>query len=222
MLKKSISTVLFLIATVLFNVGCSPAGKPAETESATLLSEARIITDFNLVQFGSDGFTRASIKGHWSLFFFGYTRCPDICPTALFMMSTLKNKIENDPSKVVHPPKIVFISVDPQQDKPEALQQFVTFFHPSFIGATGEQAEIDQLVREVGAIYQRVYYSNNKVVVFESQDSIPEHLKNAYLIDHSAAIYLFNPEGNLHAIFGMPHEPEVMIRDLAAIQQAWH
>ncbi|MBN4063181.1 SCO family protein [Cardiobacterium sp. AH-315-I02] len=230
-LKKSVNsnpltlTVLLLLITVLIT-GCSPADKKAETESATLLPEARQIGNFNLIQHGegefNGKFNKESIKDNWSMFFFGYTRCPDICPTALYMMSTMMRQIENNPSSVKQIPKIVFVSVDPQQDKPEALQEFVSFFHPSIIGTTGEQSVVDKLVREVGAIYQRVYYSNEEVVVFDNKESIPEELKNAYLIDHSAAIYLFNPDGDLHAIFPMPHEPDVMIRDLASIQQAWH
>ncbi len=225
-LKKSIRSTRLLLYFFLFSIalitGCSPADKKAVTESATLLPEPRQINDFNLILYGQGEFNKNSIKDHWSMFFFGYTRCPDICPTALFMMSTMMRQIEGNPSALLQIPQIVFVSVDPQQDKPEALQKFVSFFHPSFIGTTGEQSAVDKLVRDAGAIYQRVYYSNNEVVVFASQDSVPDELKNSYLIDHSAAIYLFNPEGDLHAVFHMPHEPDVMIRDLASIQQAWH
>jgi protein SCO1/2 len=216
---------LLLIITGL-TTGCNPSDKKAVTESATLLPKAKQIESFNLIHHAqgqsSGKFNKESIMDNWSMFFFGYTRCPDICPTALYMMSTMMRQIEDNPTAVKQIPQIVFVSVDPQQDKPEALQEFVSFFHPAIIGTTGEQSVVDKLVREVGAIYQRVYYLNENVVVFENQDSIPEQLKNAYLIDHSAAIYLFNPDGDLHAIFPMPHEPEVMIRDLAAIQQAWH
>jgi len=229
-LKKPINATWLLLRLTLVGIvfssilltGCSPADKKAETESATLLPEPRQINDFNLLRHDQGEFNKNSIKGHWSMFFFGYTRCPDICPTALYMMSTMMRQIDDDPSVLHQVPQIVFVSVDPQQDKPEALQEFVNFFHPSIIGTTGEQAAVDKLVREAGAIYQRVYYSNDEVVQFENPDSIPDELKDSYLIDHSAAIYLFNPEGDLHAIFGMPHEPKVMIRDLAAIQQAWH
>ncbi len=214
--------LIWLIGLVLLTAGCNPSDKKAVTESATLLPEPRQVENFSLVQHGKEQFNKESIKEQWSLFFFGYTRCPDICPTALYMMSTMMRQIEGNPSAVKQTPQVVFVSVDPQQDKPEALQQFVSFFHPSIIGTTGEQPVVDKLVREVGAIYQRVYYLNGNAVMFESEDSIPEKLKNAYLIDHSAAIYLFNPDGDLHAIFPMPHEPDVMIRDLASIQQAWN
>jgi protein SCO1/2 len=74
----------------------------------------------------------------------------------------------------------------------------------------------------MGAYYERVYHLNGKVLIFDPQDGVPEGLENSYLINHSASIFLINPEGKMHAIFTTPHEPDVMIRDLAAIQGAWH
>jgi protein SCO1/2 len=73
----------------------------------------------------------------------------------------------------------------------------------------------------MGVYYERVYHLNGKVLIFDPQDGVPAGLENSYLINHSASIFLINPEGKMHAVFTTPHEPEVMIRDLAAIQGAW-
>jgi len=74
----------------------------------------------------------------------------------------------------------------------------------------------------MGAFYERVYYSNGKVLVFDAENGVPDGLENSYLINHSATIFLLNPDGDLHAIFSSPHDPDVMLHDLAAIQSAWN
>jgi len=145
----------------------------------------------------------------------------DVCPTELFMMAEMMRKIEKNPSQVVQPPQVVFVSLDPQQDSPESLQQYAGFYHPSFIGVTGKQSAVDQLSKSMGVYYERVYHLNGKVLIFDPEDGVPEGLENSYLINHSSSIFLINPDGKMHAVFTTPHEPDVMIRDLAAIQGAW-
>jgi protein SCO1/2 len=172
--------------------------------------------------YGAANFSNDSVKGKWSLFFFGYTRCPDVCPTELYMLAELIRRVDQNPLLVAQAPQVVFVSVDPQQDKPEALRAYAQFYHPSILGVTGQQSAVDQLTREMGAFYERVYHSNGKVLVFDAEDGVPDGLENSYLINHSVTIFLLNPDGDLHAIFSSPHDPDVMLRDLAAIQSAWN
>ncbi len=80
---------------------------------------------------------------------------------------------------------------------------------------------VDRLSRWMGAIYERVYYLNGKELFVDPKEGPPEGLEDAYLINHSATIFLVNPKGKLHAVFSTPHVPEKIIKDLNAIQQSW-
>ena len=221
LLERYITKSLRLIGVVFILAGCDQAVEKPETEAAFVLPEVVKIEDFKLTHPGLGQYGIDNLKGQWSLFFFGYARCPDICPTELFMMAEMMRKIGDDPAIKVKPPQVVFVSVDPQQDTPELLQQYASFYHPSFIGVTGEQSVVDRLAKTMGVYYERVYHLNGKVLIFDPEEGVPEGLENSYLINHSASIFLVNPNGELQAIFSAPHKPDVMIRDLAAIQRAW-
>jgi len=200
--------------------GCGPADPPS-TEAATILRPAKIIPSFELVNHDMGIMTQEGFKGKWSLFFFGYSRCPDVCPTELFTMAEMMHKIEESPGAVEEAPQVVFVSVDPQHDTPEALQKYVSYFHPSFLGVTGTQEMVDQLSRSMGARYERVYMVDGKELVVEPGGEVPEGVGGTYLINHSASIYLLDPKGEMSALFSTPHQPEVLVRDLAAIQSGW-
>ncbi len=221
LLEKYITKPLLLIGVIFILAGCEQAAEKPVTEAAFVLPEVVTIEEFKLTHPGLGQFDIDNIKGQWSLFFFGYARCPDICPTELFMLAEMMRKIESDPSLEIKAPQVVFVSLDPQQDTPELLQEYAGFYHPSFIGVTGEQSVVDRLAKSMGVYYERVYHLNGKVLIFDPEEGVPEGLENSYLINHSASIFLVNPNGELQAIFSAPHKPDVMIRDLAAIQRVW-
>ncbi len=220
-LKRILVCLSLFVGLVIFLVGCDRAAEKPETVAATMLLPAKEIVDFQLAGFSQGNFDNDSTRGRWSFFFFGYTRCPDVCPTELYMLSQVIRRIEKDPMLVDQIPQVVFVSVDPQQDKSRALEEYAQFYHPLFLGVTGEQSTIDRLTRSMGAFYQRAYYAEGKLLAFDAEDDIPEGFENSYLINHSATIFLLNPDGKLHAVFSAPHQPDVMVRDLAAIQAAW-
>ena len=209
------------LLSLFFLSGCGGGSTPPQTEVATVLPTPKALPDFTLSRGPGLVVDSESLKGRWSLFFFGYTRCPDVCPTELFTLAEMLRKIEVEPGAVGAAPQVVFVSVDPQQDQPEEVQKYVGFYHPQFWGATGEQAVVDQFSRSMGAIYERVYYLNGRELMIDPEEEIPEGLEDSYLINHSATIFLLNPDGDLHAIFSTPHEPEKMVRDLGVIQQSW-
>jgi len=221
LLIKPVKTTLLVVVLMFALLECEQAVEIPETEAAFVFPEAVTIRNFELNHNDQQRYDIDSTKGKWSLFFFGYTRCPDVCPTELFMRAEMMRKIEEDTSLLDQPPQVVFVSLDPQQDSPESLQQYAGFYHPSFIGVTGKQSAIDRLSKSMGVYYERVYHLNGKVLIFDPQDGVPAGLENSYLINHSASIFLVNPDGKMHAVFTAPHEPDVMIRDLAAIQGAW-
>lgn len=207
--------ILFLLG------GCEQAAEIPETEAVFVLPEEVTIENFELVHHHLGEYGIDNIKGKWSLFFFGYTHCPDVCPTELFMMAEMMRAIEKDRPADFEPPQVVFVSLDPQRDTPESLQKYADFYHRSFVGVTGPQPTVDRLSQAMGVFYERVYHNNGAVLTVNSEEDVPEKLKNSYLINHSASIFLLNPAGKLHAIFAPPHDPDTMIRDLAAIQGVW-
>lgn len=211
-----------LLGVILFVlVGCEQVVEIPETEAAFVLPEVVTLEDFKLTHPRLGGYGLDSTRGKWSLFFFGYTHCPDVCPTELFMMAEMMRAIEKNPPTDFQVPQVVFVSLDPQRDTAESLQQYAGFYHSSFIGITGTQSAVDGLSQAMGVFYERVYHRDGDVVTLDPQEAVPGELENSYLINHSASIFLLNPAGKLHAIFPPPHDPNKMIRDLAAIQGAW-
>jgi protein SCO1/2 len=144
---------------------------PPESLSTVLLPEYRAVTPFQLTDGDSQPFDLSRLKGEWSFIFFGYTHCPDICPTTLAMLR-------------------LFISVDPKRDKPANLKQFVSYFHPDFLTATGEKAEIDNLAKQLGAVY-----------MFDGDTNSDD-----YIVNHSATVVLIDPQGRWVARFNPPHK----------------
>ena len=135
----------------------------------------------------------------WSFAFFGYTQCPDVCPTALSTMKALKTEL----SAVTPVPtfQVVFVSVDPVRDTIPLLSEFMAAFDPSFIGVTGNDAALQPLIKDLG-----VYYVRN-----DAQN------KKHYTVDHTATIYLIDPQGRLAATFSPPQFASAMAADYRRI-----
>ncbi len=141
-------------------------------------------------------FTNADLAGKWSFIFFGYTQCPDVCPTALSLMKGLKNAVPPAPTW-----QVVFVSVDPQRDTRELLDQYMAAFDPAFIGLNGDDAALQPLLKDLG--------------VFNRRND--EKDKKHYTVDHSAGIYLIDPQGRLAAVFSPPQELGAMTADFQRI-----
>ncbi|MDH3763292.1 MAG: SCO family protein, partial [Gammaproteobacteria bacterium] len=161
---KSILLVL-LLGLLLAVSGCDQRAKVAETESAFMLPEAAAIADFKLTHVERGEFDLEDARGKWSLLFFGYTHCPDVCPTELFMLAEMMRGIESNSDVKLEAPQVVFVSVDPQRDSLKHLQDYAAFYHPSFVGVTGKQATVDRLCESIGVFYERIYHLNGKQVI---------------------------------------------------------
>ena len=166
----------------------------------TQLSPAKILSDFTLTDHQQKPLTRESLKNHWSLVFFGYANCPDVCPTTL---SVLKNSLSRmqELDADMKLPQVIFISVDPQRDTPEFLAPYIQFFSSHFIAATGTESELLKITREMGIIYMKTGNINS----------------DDYLVDHSASILLLNRDANLAAILSAPHNSEQLSADIMKI-----
>ena len=137
---------------------------------------------FHLVDQNGQPFTDQDMKGKPHLVFFGYTHCPDICPTTLFEMSQLMRKLGPDADRI----GALFITVDPERDTPAALKDYLASFDPHLRGLTGAQPAIDQAIKDY-----RVYA---KKVPLQGGD---------YTMDHTALVYLMDKDGRFVAPFDM-------------------
>ncbi len=166
-----------------------PLPPPPEALNAVLLPEYRVVTPFQLT--GGDGqpFDLSSLEGKWSFIFFGYTHCPDICPTTLAMLRLVAKELQQTPA-YYQDSQFLFVSVDPKRDKLANLKQFVSYFHPDFKTATGEKSEIDNLARQLGAVY-----------MFDGDTNGDD-----YIVNHSATVVLIDPQGRWVARFNPPHK----------------
>ncbi len=175
--------------------------KPVELESGTWFGEqARALPEFELVDHNNQIVTRTSLNGKWSLMFFGYTHCPDICPATLQTMSDMVRALD-DPD-VAEAIRIYFVSVDPQRDKPEILASYVTYFNPDFRGLTASMEKLRPLTRNLGIAHD---IRNN------AGDG------SSYDVDHSSAIILINPQAEFAGLFSTPHDALAMARDMNRI-----
>lgn len=173
-------------------------GKPMPVVSAaTVLADPKPLPPF-VLQGPAGKFVNSDLTGQWRFVFFGYTHCPDVCPTALSLMRDVRKKLAGG---TVPLPGVVFISVDAARDKPELLGRYVPAFDPEFIGVAGDDEALAPLVKALGVFYQR----------HERED--PRN----YTVDHSASMYLIDPQGRLRAIFVPPVPAERMAADYSAI-----
>jgi len=179
-------------------------------EVARFVSPAKDLPKFQLQQ-NDKPFNNQSLKNKWSIMFFGYARCPDVCPTELMFLNNISENIK------IKMPDVYFVSVDASRDTPDMLNKFTAYFNKNFIGIGGKQTESDKLSSFMNVIYERVYHKDGKQVIIKKNATVPDELKDSYLINHSADIYLINPEGKLHAVFPLPHKLDSFISDITRV-----
>ena len=200
--KSTLAVIASLALVIGFSVSwLAGRGKAVELEAATWLGDqARPLPAFELVDHRQARLTNASLGGKWSLMFFGYTHCPDICPATLQTLREMKQAIDDpDVSEAL---RVYFVSVDPGRDTPQVLADYVTYFDPAFVGAT---AAMDQLRQLTGALG----------IMHEIRDRVDGN--ENYGVDHSGAIVLVSPEVEFTGLFSAPHNPLVMARDMTRI-----
>ena len=158
---------------------------------AVVLNKPRIFSDFELVDHRGELFNLDRMQGVWSIVFFGFTHCPDICPTTLATLNDTYSKLKEQEKERL---QIIMISIDPERDTVDKLADYVPYFNPAFIGVTGNKHLIRRLTAELNIAYNKV--------PLESDD---------YTVDHSTQLVLINPKGHYHGFFKAPHS-EIMLR----------
>jgi protein SCO1/2 len=180
-------TAGFWLATTLI----SPGSENNVNIQGVILKPARQIAVPELIKHDGTAFTSNDLNGKWTLMFFGYTHCPDICPTTMNVLAEAKKESTGDF------PRVVFVTVDPQRDTVDTLGDYVHYFDPEFTGVTGDEKMIQALALQASVLYMKVPGESGN--------------DSDYLVDHSSSILLINPEGQLAAFLKAPHTPNSIL-----------
>jgi protein SCO1 len=189
------STLLWIVVAVLAAAGgmwvAQRTSDPApQLTSGTWFPQPRPLPDFSLTDQAGQPFTSKNLQGHPTLVFFGFTHCPDVCPTTLNKLSQVV-KAASLPNL-----KVLLVSVDPERDTPEQLNRYVHAFNPDFGAVTGKVEEIERVAKEFGVAIVKVEMGAD------------------YTVDHSAVVFLLNGQGQRVAVFTPPFEIEPVAADL--------
>lgn len=144
---------------------------------------ARPIEAFRLVDEDGDPVDESDLEGQWSLLFFGFTFCPDVCPTTMGVLNRAVQRMKR-------PPRVILVSVDPERDTPTVLDRYLDGFNSDFDGYTGEFDEIVKLATQVNIAFGKV----------------PGPTEGTYTVDHSASIVVVNPDGEYTGFIKPPHD----------------
>jgi len=190
-----LSVIVPLSLGIIFSLYFHQGQGSLEGVSATVLPQAKSLPGFSLEDHHGKVFTNESLKGQWSFVFFGYTHCPDVCPTTLVLLNQVDQILKKESG--LNSPKTIFISVDPERDNVAQLAEYVPYFNPEFIGVTGNMENLQVLTKSLGIAFGK-----------EGDTGSSE-----YEMFHGSRIMLIDPEVRLKALFSFPHEVKQIVSD---------
>ena len=170
-------------------------------ETGKALAQPMELVAFDLVDHTGKPFQYKDLKEKWSLIFFGYSKCPDVCPTTVFKLTEIYKILDED-NAIKQQPQVIFVSIDPERDKPEILKEYLTSFNSEFIGVTGTLDEIKKLTAKLSVYFQKI------------GDDEENYL---YEMNHTAGLFLTNPDGKLVATFKPTATPKELSLDVKKI-----
>jgi protein SCO1 len=186
---------LFVVGALV--VGCAPDGPKFQASDVTGAAFGR---EFQLNDAAGRPRTLADYRGKAVVVFFGYTQCPDVCPTTLAELAEVMKKLGPDADRV----QVLFVTIDPERDTPDLLSKYVPAFDPRFMGLYGDAAATARTAKEFKIIYQKQ----------------PGATPGSYTMDHSAGTYIFDPKGRLRLYVSYGQGPEVFAHDLRELLRA--
>ncbi len=200
------SLLLAAAASVLMLTGCDSAGSGQSEQELSASSTTFENTDLTGLDFAK-GFTLTDhngqvrtledFKGKAVVMFFGFTHCPDVCPTTMAEMAGVMQELGKDADRV----QVLFVTVDPERDTPELLAQYVPAFDARFLGLVGTPEQTEQIAKDFKVFYQKV----------------PGKQAGTYSMDHTAGSYVFDPKGNLRLFIRHGQGSEPIVHDLKLI-----
>jgi len=200
MFSKHITTFSILAVSLIafgLGVGLYSANyyKPDTKQGITgmLWPNPKQLRQFATIDHAGDVFGLDNLRGKWSFLFFGYTHCPDICPLTLAVLDQVHKQLDN--ARQASDVQIIFVSVDSARDQSQQLAEYVSYFNQDFIGLGGTPEQVQSLASQIGVLY---------IIGEEAADG-------GYLVDHSASLFLIDPDGRLIAVFSAPHQADPIV-----------
>jgi len=175
--------------------------QPAALQHAFAVPIPQPLPAFTLIDQNGNAVTADTFRGQWDLVFFGFTNCPDICPTTLQILANAKREFISAKMEVT--PRIVLVSVDPERDTPEIMGKYVDYFGDGNLGVSGELTELTKFTAALGIYFEKM----------------PAEGEN-YSVNHSAAVLVINPQGEFSALFSAPHDVSNYVHDLPILMGA--
>ena len=189
---RSVAKVaIVLVALTLALAGCSPDGPQFKASDVTGTAFGR---DFALTDHTGRPRTLADFRGKIVVLFFGYTQCPDVCPTTLSTLAEAMRRLGPDAARV----QVLFVTIDPERDTAELLSHYVSAFNPSFLGLWGDAEATARTAKEFKILYQKQ----------------PGRTPETYTMDHSAGTFVFDGEGRLRLYVGHGQDAEFFAHDV--------
>lgn len=166
-----------------------------------ILETPRNFGELELVDHHGEAFNNARLQGKWTLIFFGFTYCPDICPTTMSFLNELMGQLEGTAAEDT---EVVMVTVDPARDTVEQLADYVPYFNPDFTGVTGDFLDVHRFATALNTPFRKVTGEGD-----------------AYLVDHSANVVLINPRGDYHGFFKAPLDMAKMKLTYRSARAMW-
>ncbi len=189
--------VVAAIAGFLFSNNYFNKQGKLEFEALLKYPTQKSFTGFQLQSHDNPNITIDDFQGHWTLLFFGFTHCPDVCPTTLSELQKVFKLLST-----TEKPEVLFVSVDPERDTPQSLNEYTRFFNPNFNSATGDASNILAIASQVGVAYHIEDHENGD---------------NNYSVDHTAAVFLVDPNKQLFGIYRSPLDAQKIANDLTLL-----
>jgi protein SCO1/2 len=196
-IRRTIIIIVCFIVLVIFgfiwrmNQPVIMSVQDLRINGAIVLNTPRKFSDFDLIDHRGDAFTLERLKGQWSMIFFGFTNCPDVCPTTLATLNETYSKLKDSEKENL---QVIMVSLDPERDTVDKLDQYMPYFNAEFVGVTGNKHFIKRFTTEINIAYNQVPLGGDD-----------------YTVDHSSQIVLVNPNGHYHGFFKSPHSA-IMLR----------
>lgn len=194
-MKKNNKTWLLAVLFSFFLFACSTSDKPQFL--STDITGVSYAKNLDLTDHNGKRRTLADFRGKVVVIFFGYTHCPDVCPTTLSDLSIALKQLGKNASKV----QVLFVTVDPARDTPKLLSQYVPAFNPTFLGLYGTDDEIAKTAKEFKVFYKKHESSS----------------KEGYSVDHSAGTYVFDPKGRVRLYMNYGAAPGTIVHDISLL-----
>jgi protein SCO1 len=191
---------LVVLVAAMFLLPRGQRGTPPQ--AATVLPESRALPDVQLVDQLGQPLSFDSLRGDFTLLFFGFTNCPDVCPLTLKVLADARAEVARRAPKAT--PRVLFVSVDPHRDTPERIAAYLKNFDQEFIGATAPDEQLKPLLETLGVAVQK-----------------HEHGGEQYNVMHNSAVYVLGPDAKWIAVSTGPHEPAILAADYLKIRQRY-